>query len=341
MLFIILNIAVLGAGAAFSWWLSGYDTRIRGENIIEDNIRRGIRCGISLLFLEGLFLPAWWSYHGDKVAGFLFLPVLVAFAILWAGCISEWMAGRIHGLIDPEDKRAYYPQKGSRELDAVGDLIRSGRKQEAIRLCQMLLQHSDDNRAALEMTLHHLGVPQEQMKERKPLVEAHRLQQEGKFDQAEMILNSLLAENPSNVEAAMMLMRVYTQDMQRGDKAIEILRSLEQQTHVSRSYIDFARRSIEEWQKPPPEQAPAESAPESVEEMIAKGHFGTAVEILQQQVAEKPENFNAWMKLAEVQGKHCSNMRMAERIVRQIETNPAFNAEQIRQAKISLSEWRE
>jgi hypothetical protein len=341
MLFILLNIIVLGAAAAVSWWLSGYDVNVRGENIIEDHIRRGIRCGFSLFFVEVLFLTAWWSYHGDKFAGFLFLPVLVAFAILWAGCGSELGAGFFHGLIDPPDKRGYYPQKGLRELDAVGDLIRGGHKQEAIQLCQMLLQHSDDNRAALEMTLHHLGVPQPQMKERKPLAEAHRLRQEGKFDQAEMILSALLAENPSNVEAAIMLMRVYTQDMRCQEKAVEILRSLEQQRHVSPAYVEFARRSLEEWQKPRTEEPPAEPIPESLEEMIANNHFGTAVETLQQQVTDEPKNFEAWMKLAEVYGKHCSDLRMAEKIVRQIETNRAFNAEQIRQARSKLGEWRE
>ena len=50
------------------------------------------------------------------------------------------------------------------------DSHRSGQKEQAIQLCRMLLQHSDDNRAALEMTLHHLGAPQEGMKEVKPLV---------------------------------------------------------------------------------------------------------------------------------------------------------------------------
>lgn len=340
MLLILWNIIVSGAATAFSWWLSGHDSRVRGENVVEDNIRRGIRCAISLVFIEGMFLPAWWAYHGDKVAGFLFLPVLVVFAMLWAGCIGEWAAGRVHGLIDPEDKRGYYPQKGLRELDAVGDLIRSGQREQAIQLCRMLLQHSDDNRAALEMTLHHLGVPQAGMKEVKPLVIANRLRHEGKFDQAEMILNSLLAENPSNVEAAMMLIRVYAQDLRQPDKTAEILRLLEQQPHISRSYIDFARRSIDEWQKPLPDKPSAEPIPESLEEMLDKGHFGSAVETLQQQVKDEPGNFDAWMQLAEVHGKHCSNVRAAEKIVRQIEANPAFNPEQAEQAKGKLSEWR-
>lgn len=340
MLFILLNMVVLVAAAAFSWWLSGYDSNAWIENIIGKDIRRAFRCGISLVLVEMMFLAAWWAHHGDKVAGFLFLPVLVVFAMLWAGCIGEWAAGRVHGLIDPEDKRGYYPQKGLRELDAVGDLIRGGQKEQAIQICRMLLQHSDDNRAALEMTLHHLGVPQEGMKEVKPLVVANRLRHEGKFSQAEVILNSLLAENSSNVEAAMMLIRVYAQDSRQPDKAAEILRSLEQQPHISRSYIDFARRSIDEWQKPPSEEPSAEPVPESLEEMLAGGHFGTAVETLQQQVKDEPGNFDAWMQLAEVHGKYCSNMRLAEKIVRQIEANPAFNPEQAEQAKCKLNEWR-
>lgn len=341
MLLILLNVLVLGTAAAGSWWLSGYDSRVRGDNVIEDNIRRGIRCAISLVLVEGQFLVAGRSGHGDPQAGLLFLVVIVAFAFLWAGCICELAACLFNRLIDPPDKRGYYPQKGLRELDAVGDLIRGGQKEQAIQLCRMLLQHSDDNRTALEMTLHHLGAPQEGMKEVKPLVVANRLRHEGKFSQAEVILNSLLAENSSNVEAAMMLIRIYAQDSRQPDKAAEILRSLEQQPHISRSYIEFARRSIDEWQKPRPEEPSAEPIPESLEEMLAGGHFGTAVETLQQQVKDESGNFDAWMKLAEVHGKHCSNMRMAEKIIRQIETNPAFNPEQAEQAKVKLSEWRE
>jgi thioredoxin-like negative regulator of GroEL len=80
--------------------------------------------------------------------------------------------------------------------------------------------------------------------------------------------------------------------------------------------------------------------PESIEEMLAKGYFGTVIEILEKQVAEKPDNFDAWMKLAEVQGRHCANLRAAEKLVRQIEINPAFNAEQVAQARTRLNEWQ-
>ena len=38
-----------------------------------------------------------------------------------------------------------------------------------------------------------------------------------------MILNSLLAQNPRNLDAAMMLMRLYAQDLHRPEKAEEVL----------------------------------------------------------------------------------------------------------------------
>ena len=115
----------------------------------------------------------------------------------------------------------------------------------------------------------------------KPLAEAHRLRSEGKFSEAETILQSLLAENPSNVDAALMLMRLYVQDLRRSDKAAEVLRSLEKQPHIPSATIEYARRSIDDWGQRKPEPA-AVVLPESVDELLARGHLGTAIEMLEQ-----------------------------------------------------------
>jgi hypothetical protein len=59
MVFILSNIIVLAFAALASWWLSGYDTRLTGENVTEDRIRRSIRCGITLLLVEAAFWGLW------------------------------------------------------------------------------------------------------------------------------------------------------------------------------------------------------------------------------------------------------------------------------------------
>jgi hypothetical protein len=245
MSFLLTNTLVLGVAALFSWWLSGFDSRLTGGE--GDNVRRGIRCGISLLIVEVAFCSLWRYYkYEDRVAGLRYLAMLVPLALVWVGCISEALAQGFNRLIDPEDKREYDPKRGVRELDAVGELVRRGQKKEAIQLCRELMQRSEENRTALELTLHHLDVPVEQVKESKPLAEARGLRLEGNFKGAEAILKSLLRAEPSNVDAAMLLMRLYTQDLRQKGKAIEVLQSLEKQRYVSRSYIEFARRSIEE-----------------------------------------------------------------------------------------------
>ncbi len=74
--------------------------------------------------------------------------------------------------------------------------------------------------------------------------------------------------------------------------------------------------------------------------MLAQGHLGTAIEILEEKTREQPQDFDLWLKFAEVYAVHCGNVNRAEKIVRQIETNPAFSVEQIKTAKVKLSEWR-
>jgi predicted Zn-dependent protease len=173
------------------------------------------------------------------------------------------------------------------------------------------------------------------------LVEAYRLRSQGKLNEAEAMLNSLLAENPAHVDAALMLMRLYAEDMRRSDKAYEVLRSLERQPHIPSAHIEFARRSINEWSHPRAKKVVVEAQPEALDEMLAKGYFGTAIEVLEQKIKEQPSNFDLWLKLAETHGQHCGNRKRAEKIIQQMEANSAFSPEQIQFARTKLKEWRE
>lgn len=340
MAFIFTNIVVLAFAAFVSWWLSGYDTRMTGENVTEDRIRRGIRCGITLLLVEAAFWGLWqFCQSGDPVAGFLYVATTLPLALIWAGCISELSARVFNWLIDPEDDREFDPHKSLRDLDAIASLIKNGHKEAAIQLCKELKKSGDANVLAMETMLEHLGVQKEIQKPR-PLNEASRLRRQGKFAEAETILKSLLLENPSNVDAALMLIRLYAQEMRQPDKATEILRSLEEQPHVSSGHVEFARRSIPEWSRGKPKPEEVAVPPESVDELLAQRYLGTAVEMLEQKTGEQPQDFELWLKFAEAYALHCGNVSRAEKIVRRIEANPAFTAEQIQLARMKLGEWR-
>ena len=262
-------------------------------------------------------------------------------ALLWVGCLGELCSHAFHGLIDPEDHREFDPLKSRRDLDMLASLVRNGRKEEAIQLCHLLKESGDVSVATLDTMLEHLGVKPDNVLKPKPLTEAYQLRSQGKLSEAEAMLNSLLVENPANVDAALMLMRLYAQDMHRSDKASEVLRSLEQQPNIARAHIEFARRSIDEWSHPKAKEAVGEAQPESLDELLAKGYFGTAIEILEQKVKEQPQDFDLWLKLAETQARHCGNIHQAEKIIQQLEANPAFSPEQIQLARARLKEWRE
>lgn len=327
---ILLNLAVLTAAALLAWWLSGYDSQLTHENQKADHFRRGIRCGMTLLLLEVIFwMPPTVIY------------LIVILAVIWAGCISELAAHGFHWLIDPADKRTFDPARNLRELDAVGSLIRNGKKAEAIQLCNELKAAGEVDPVALGLALEHLGVPQAGGKQLSPLAEASHLRREGKFPEAELLLKSMLTQNPRNMDAALMLIRLYAQDLHRPGQAGEVLRALERQPHIPASYLEFARRSIDEWSRPSSRPVAAVAPPESLDELLARGFFGTAIEILENQIKEQPQDFELRMKLAEVQSLECGNFQRAGKIVQQLQRDGNFSPEQIQSAKAKLREWRE
>jgi len=298
--FVILNIILLTAAAAIAWWLSGFDSRLTGENVKADLLRRGIRCGLTLFLLAILFsLP-----YSIASAPPMFL-IAGLMAIIWAGCLTELGARCFHRLVDPEDKREFDPHQSARNMDMVASLLKSGRHEEAAQLCATLKNSGDANILVLETLLARSGIQFENDRKPKPLTEAYRLRSEGKFDEA-----------------------------------AEVLRALEKQPHIPPGHIDYARRSIQDWGRP--KRTPeAVVLPESVDELLACGYLGTAIEILERKVKEQPQDFDSWLKLAEAHGLHSGNIHRAEKIVQKIGGHPGFSAKQIRTAKMKLEEWRE
>jgi tetratricopeptide (TPR) repeat protein len=334
----LLYISLLALAGLALWWLSGFDSKVTGENRKGDLRRRVVRCAATVLLVGIFFEPN--AVH----AGCIFIPLILivppVIGVLWAGCIGELFSGGFHRLVDHADSREYDPNQGARDLDRVASLLKSGRHEEAAQLCETLKQSGDANILVLETMLARAGIQQESFKKSKPLAEAHQLRSEGKFAEAETILKSLLAENPANVDAALMLMRLYVRDLRRSDKATEVLRSLGKQPHIPSAHLEYARRSIVEWGQS--KSAPAAAAlPESVDELLASGHLGTAIEILERKIKEQPGDFDLWLKLAEAHGLHSGNLHRAKKIVQQIEGNRGFSPEQIQIAKARFEEWRE
>ena len=210
----LVNIILLSVAAAIAWWLSGFDSRLTGESGKADLMRRGIRCGSTLFLLVILFsLP----YSIASAPPMLLIVALLA--LIWTGCITELGARFFHRLVDPEDKREFDPHQSARNMDMVASLLKGGRHEEAAQLCATLKESGDANILVLETLLARSGIQFEHDRKPKPLTEAYHLRSQGKFDEAAAVLNSLLAENPSNVDAALMLMRLYAQDLRRSDKA--------------------------------------------------------------------------------------------------------------------------
>ncbi len=328
---IILNIILLTAAVAIAWWLSGFDSRVTGENKKADLFRRILRCVVSFALVTIFFSE-------PSILGLLVLPVSIG--LLWCGCLSELGARGFHRLIDSDDRREFDANESARHLDMVASLLKSGRHEEAAQLCATLKESGDANILVLETLLARSGIQFENNRKPKPLTEAYDLRSQGKFDEAAEILNSLLAENPSNVDAALMLMRLYVQDLRRSDKAAEILLALEKQPHIPPGHIDYARRSIQDWQRK--KSAPkAVALPESVDELLACGYLGTAIEVLERKAKEQPQDFELQLKLAEAHGLHSGNIRRAEKIVEKLEAANNFSAGQIQIAKTKLNEWRD
>src|SRR5262245_19066560 len=103
---------ILSLTSALSWWLSGYDTAVTGENHRKDLKRRVIRCGVTLvLMVVGLSL----ALGSNRFGGFVFIAIIVPVAILWTGCVSEAFARAFHRLIDSSDSREFDPNELTRE----------------------------------------------------------------------------------------------------------------------------------------------------------------------------------------------------------------------------------
>ncbi|HTV63128.1 MAG TPA: tetratricopeptide repeat protein [Verrucomicrobiae bacterium] len=327
---------MLALVVAAIWFTSGYDPKLTGDGNRDDLIRRITRCFVTLLLLALLLI-----LPGAEVSVPALLALCALMAILWVGCLTEMLSRGVHYLTGfASSHREFDPDESAHNLERVASLLREGRRDDAARLAEWLRASGEGDVPALDALLDRAGVPHERVQTPAPLAEADRLCVEGKFAEAATILKSSLAKNPAGVDAALMLMRIYARDLRQGDKAAEILRSLEKQPHVPSACIEFAARSIHEWGQKKIEPKAA-VLPESVDELVAAGYPGTAIEILEEKIKQGPDDFETNLKMAEIYGRNCGDLRRAEKIIERVENNLKFTPEQIQLAKSKLREWRD
>jgi len=326
---------------AVGWWLSGFDSHLTGEDYRVDFTRRAVRTGITCLLVMLAVLAG-------GVAVFFFAGI----ALVWMSCVAELGARIFHRLVDPDDDREFDPKDIDRQLDRLGIFIKQGRTHEALDLCKKLKDSSEGSHLALEATLHRLYQDALDSAEKSPLLaDVRQLIERGEFEPAESRLKEILAAQPENSAAALLLMSLYAENVSRPDKALALLQPSDKQPHLHPAFAELARRSINDWVAPRLQSATvaAQSASEdvlapkpelSVDELLATSQFSTAVERLEKSVAEDPRNSEHWLKLAEVYAVHCADMNRAGKIIQKMERTAAFTPEEIQQAKAKLREWQ-
>lgn len=335
---IIWTIIILAATAVGTWHLTGLDKTAGGESKRDHHLTRAIRT-VLVVFLVWVLVCCAYGQLG-AAGGSVMIYDSICIGLILRSSLSEVFTHGFLGFLDPSlhDRREIDLNQAQRFQDTIARLIHTGKRDEAIRLCETLKETGEIPLTTLEHTLEYLGVKQNRSLP-KPLHEASELRRAGDFTEAVQRLKAMLAKNPCDEGAAMMLMRIYAEDLQQPELAHKVLLALEKQPHFPASHLEFARRSIEEWSRTKVVGAAIASQPATVEEFLEQGSLGSAVELLEEQIRENPRDFHLQLKLAEVYATRCKYAAKAEKIVRQIELSSAFSPEQIAQARVKLKEW--
>lgn len=342
----LANVLFIVIGTAIAWWLSGYDARVTGANPKEDLVRRAVRCGITLVLLAMATLN-----------GFVAIFVFLCLGILWAGCGAEFVSHQFHKLMDPEDKREFDAKEGSRKLDLLAQLLREGRNTEALDLCQRLEKSGEASPLTIDATLHRLYQEAlDSISTAGSLAEIRRLCEAKRFDQAELQLKQIIAGQPQNWPAMLLLMRIYAEGLSQPAKALALLQPVGKQPGLHPAFAKYARKSIEGWSKAAvedrvesfstphnPDTAPFAQTADvevSVDELLKSGRLTAAIEYLEKETAAHPQNFELWLKLAEAHAVYCRDINRAGKIIRSMELSSKFTPQEMGQVKATLKAWQ-
>src|SRR5437016_9021596 len=180
----LVLIPIFAGTTVLSWWLSGYDTMVTGQDRAADFRRRAMRCGVTLLLIASGFASPW-----------ILIAVIVLIAVIWASCLSELFARGFHGLVDSEDTRRFDPKQNAHDLDELALLVQNARNDEAIEVCKKLRETGETSALAIEAVLFQIYSRMfagETVHDSPPLAEAQRLCAQGNCGEAASRLGSLL-----------------------------------------------------------------------------------------------------------------------------------------------------
>lgn len=338
---ILINILVLAVLTVAIWFLTGFEKTFSGESLRDHHFARMLRTGVVMFLIAFGLIIAEDRQSGYIGVGYL-LVVPMGIAVLLRGCITEIFAGAFLRMADPmmSDKGPFDPKKSQRYMDTVAHLARTGQRDQAIKLCEEFKRTGEVDQTTVDNMLEFLGVQQDHSRVRDPIAQARQLRAEGRFAEAEQSLRAMFVKKPDNFEAALLLIRIYMENLQQPAKAQEILTQLEAQRHISPALLDIARNTIQ--QGCPPLDAAAEAAhPKTVEEALARGGVGTAIAMLEEQIKQDPKDFSVRLQLMELQAKRCNNIPRAEKILKELENSSLFTPQQTGEARAQLRQWRE
>ena len=335
---------VVGATLLVTWWLSRFDTKLIGDSRWPDVLKRLLRCAFTAGMAEVIYWCFWrYSNKGDTACGLVPIPIILVLAFLWSGAMGEIISRGFGQLFDSDGRSAYDSAKGEQGLRQLSGLIQEGRRDEAQKLSEKLKKSGDTNIIVLEAMMQHLGVDERHPDREKSLATARKLQGEGRFGEAARVLTSVLKAHPDYTEASVLLIRIYAQDLGQGAMAAEIFEALKRQPGATPGMIEFARNLMTEAEKPLPMasmEPPADVKNLSPDELIAKRRFATAIDVLKARLQDHPDDFEAWLKLAEVNGRHCGSMQQVENIIKLVAGDPRFRPDQVQLLRARLEEWR-
>jgi hypothetical protein len=354
---LLIALAVTGC---LAWWLSGYDAKVTGDNETADLKRRLARSAVTML-LVGLGVGA--ASGGSRFGGLVFIAIVLPVAILWTGCVSELFARAAHGLIDSHDPTPCDLNKTQRDLDRLASLVQQNRNEDALELCVALLKSGETSAVAMQTQLARIYdqmFSDQRLAGSETLAQAERFRLAGRITGTAVQVNQRFKSEPENLAAILALVRAYACELDCPSKAETLLGSLEQNPGIPPGFTDYARHRLTHWlsapaqaQKgaeavesllvhPPAQESREPTAPasDSVHELLETGRFGTAIEILEKNLAEKPLDFDLWLGLAEAHGLYCRNFDRAGKILAKMEKTKAFTPEQIQRANQKLESWR-
>jgi hypothetical protein len=365
MSLVLINLVILAFIAAGTWWLTGKDLARGGESKRSHHLTRALRC-VAVVFLSFVVLHL---LEGPLSPADIPLLIIAptGIAILLRSALSEIFAHGFLRFLDPQihDHREFDPRQSQRHMDEIARLIQAGRREEAIKLCEALRESGEvTDLLALEHTLEFLGAKQAEGRRLSPLNLAASLRDEGKLPEAETLLLSLLKQKPADEGPALLLMRLYAEDLRQPERAYALLREFARQPHVSSAHVDYARHSIPEWANAgrsatnqpaapiesvsvgraaavptePTKPAPFDLA--EVDQLLTAGSLGSAVELLEAQIKTQPTDWKLQLKLAEVYAVHCHDMVRAQKITGRLEQNAAFTADHVAMVRAKLEEWQ-